>query len=675
MAGRHALLIATETYADPALRRLTAPGGDARALAEVLSDPAIAGFEVTTLVDQPHHVVGEAIGEFYRGRRRDELTLLYFTGHGVKDDDGRLYLAMANTRRDSLMFTALAAEQVDRAMAGCASRQKVLVLDCCYSGAFPAGKLAKAGTDVHTLERFQGRGRAVLTASDATQYSFEGDEVVGSAARSVFTRHLVAGLRDGSADLDHDGDVTVDELYSYVHEHVVAEMPRQRPKHQSDVEGRIVLARNPRWTLPEYLRHGLASPIASDRLTALEGLRRLNRLGNEVVRERTEVEIRHLVDDDSRRVSAAAQAWVAAAAEPSAAEMSVGDVPVTEMSVAEVSATGVVEEGDGLPVAEAPVEAAPAVEEARLAEGTPIEGAPAGRQAPLVAGAAPAEPAVEEALAAPSIAPVAEPSVAVPTASAVEAVETLAAEPPSPVPVTKPDPGVPVAAEADPVVPVAVAKPDPVVPTAVVKPDPAVPVAVAKPDPAVAVAKADSVVPVAAPKKADPVVPVAVAKPDSVVPVAATKPDPAVPVAKADSVVPAAPRKPDPVVPAAVVKPDPAVPSASTKPDPAVPVAPVKPGSVVPPGRKAGSAAKAAPAQPRPAGPSVKRTAPPAPDLPGSSSARDARFYLGTAAVIFALATGILLSVGVGNWMVLFLLLLFAVFLGLGIAALRRQSK
>ncbi|MEV6828138.1 caspase family protein [Amycolatopsis sp. NPDC051102] len=316
MASRHALLIATETYADPALRRLTAPGGDARELAAVLSDPAIAGFEVTTLVDQPHHVVGEAIGEFYRGRRRDELTLLYFTGHGVKDDDGSLYLAMANTRRDSLMFTALAAELVDRAMAGCPSRQKVLVLDCCYSGAFPAGKLAKAGTDVHTLERFQGRGRAVLTASDATQYSFEGDAVVGSAARSVFTRHLVAGLRDGSADLDGDGDVTVDELYSYVHERVVAEMPRQRPKHQSDVEGRIVLARNPRWELPEYLRHGLASPIATDRMSALEGLKRLNRVGNDVVRQRTAEEIRRLVDDDSRTVSTAAVAWVAEAEGP-----------------------------------------------------------------------------------------------------------------------------------------------------------------------------------------------------------------------------------------------------------------------------------------------------------------------------------------------------------------------
>lgn len=358
MPSRHALLIATETYADPALKRLTAPGGDARELASVLRDPSIAGFEVTTLIDQPHHVVGEAIGEFYRGRRRDELTLLYFTGHGVKDDDGSLYLAMTNTRRDSLMFTGLAAELVDRAMAGCASRQKVLVLDCCYSGAFPAGRLAKAGTDVHTLERFQGRGRAVLTASDATQYSFEGDAVVGSAARSVFTRHLVAGLRDGSADLDGDGDVTVDELYSYVHERVVAEMPRQRPKHQSDVEGRIVLARNPRWTLPEYLRHGLSSPIAADRLSALEGLKRLNRVGNDVVRERTAAEIRRLVEDDSRTVSGAAAAWVAEGPEESggtAEAQVVAEVP----SVAEVPAAG---ERPAAPPPSAPAPEAPRAE-------------------------------------------------------------------------------------------------------------------------------------------------------------------------------------------------------------------------------------------------------------------------------------------------------------------------
>ncbi|MEU4234993.1 caspase family protein [Nonomuraea sp. NPDC026600] len=120
---------------------------DAEALAAVLRDPEICGFEVTTLFNEPNHRVGEAMTDFYRDRRGNDLTLLYFTGRGLKDDDGRLHLAMRNTRRDSLIFTAISGEQIDYAMERCASRRKVLILDCCYSGAYPAGRLTKAGGD------------------------------------------------------------------------------------------------------------------------------------------------------------------------------------------------------------------------------------------------------------------------------------------------------------------------------------------------------------------------------------------------------------------------------------------------------------------------------------------------------------------------------------------------
>ncbi|SED91354.1 Outer membrane protein assembly factor BamB, contains PQQ-like beta-propeller repeat [Streptomyces sp. 3213] len=310
MGRRLALLIANYTYEDEGLRRLTAPAHDAEALAEVLRDPHIAAFdEVTVLVDEPHHRIGQVIGEFFGGRRHDDLTLLYFTGHGLKDDEGRLHLAAADTRRDNLLFTSLPAEQIDRAMSGCMSRRQVLILDCCYSGAFPAAaRLTKGDADVHTLERFQGRGRTVLTASDATQYSFEGDRVSGSAPQSVFTRHLVRGLRDGGADLDGDGDITLDELYAYVHDRVVGEMPQQRPKKQDDVEGRIVIARNVNWALPAHLRHALRSPIATDRLGAVESLAHLYRIGNETVRGLAEEELRRLSEDDSRSVSGAAAA-------------------------------------------------------------------------------------------------------------------------------------------------------------------------------------------------------------------------------------------------------------------------------------------------------------------------------------------------------------------------------
>lgn len=80
------MLVATYHYQDADLRQLTAPGHDAEALADALRDPDIAGFEVTILLNEPNDVVRRAIGEFYRNRRRDDLTLLYVTG---RDPFGR----------------------------------------------------------------------------------------------------------------------------------------------------------------------------------------------------------------------------------------------------------------------------------------------------------------------------------------------------------------------------------------------------------------------------------------------------------------------------------------------------------------------------------------------------------------------------------------------------------
>src|SRR3954470_1737775 len=303
---RRALVIATYEYADGGLRRLAAPQHDAEAFADVLKDEAIAGFDVTMLVNQPHYVVGEAIADFYGGAGREDLTLLYFTGHGIKDDDGRLSLAMTNTRRSALMFTAISGAQLNDAMDASRSRRKVLILDCCYSGAFPPGRSAKADEGVQTLERFQGKGRAVLTASDATQYAFEGDDLTGEGTSSVFTRYLVEAIRSGEADLDEDGDIALDELYSYVHERVVAEVPQQRPKKQEDVDGRILIARNVHWTLPAHLQHAIESPIAAQRLNSLPELEHLHVVGNTVVRAAVTEQVTVLAADDSRSVSSAA---------------------------------------------------------------------------------------------------------------------------------------------------------------------------------------------------------------------------------------------------------------------------------------------------------------------------------------------------------------------------------
>jgi hypothetical protein len=95
------------------------------------------------------------------------------------------------------------------------------------------------------------------------------DDLLGSGRRQ-FPRSL--SLLDfwfkGSAKapriLMGDGDITVDELYSYVHDRVTEQRPQQRPKKVDNIEGRTVLAANVNWTLPPYLRNAVVSPLVGD---------------------------------------------------------------------------------------------------------------------------------------------------------------------------------------------------------------------------------------------------------------------------------------------------------------------------------------------------------------------------------------------------------------------------
>jgi hypothetical protein len=82
---RLALVVATTTYADAGFSRLRAPAQDAVAMIEVLSDPAVGGFAVTSALDRPEHEIRQAIGTFLSGRGVDDLVVVYLSCHGVLD--------------------------------------------------------------------------------------------------------------------------------------------------------------------------------------------------------------------------------------------------------------------------------------------------------------------------------------------------------------------------------------------------------------------------------------------------------------------------------------------------------------------------------------------------------------------------------------------------------------
>ena len=313
MAEKFALIIGNSHYEDSRLGRLKAPDVDVRELESVLRCPDIGQFtEVMALRDESCAVVRKAVARFYDRRKRDDLLFLYFSGHGVKDEQGHLYLALRDTEVGLLAGTAIETSFISARMDRSFSKRQVLVLDCCHSGAFAHGTKSAQGVSVGTAQAFEGTGlgRVILTATDATQYAWDGDHLEGEPQNSVFTRHLIEGLKSGAADHDADGVVTVDELYDYVHEQVVNTTPRQTPyKWSYRQQGEIVLAHNPfvkSGTLPAAVRDAVASTSPLVRLDAVRDLQTLLR-GQDVGQSRAALAaLKVLTQDDSRKVATTA---------------------------------------------------------------------------------------------------------------------------------------------------------------------------------------------------------------------------------------------------------------------------------------------------------------------------------------------------------------------------------
>lgn len=268
MPKRRALLIGTERYEDTAFASLRAPQVDLDGLREVLKTPEICGFDVVdTLLDAAFGDVQLAVTRFFAEASRDDLLLLYFSGHGVVDAYGRLYLCLRTSLKTLLSGTALRASAVCEEMDTCRSQRQIVILDCCHAGAFIRGsKGGGLGESAGTMAAFEGngRGRIVLAASDATQFAFEGDRVVGHARASLFTHFLVEGLRTGHADTDGSGTITVDELFEYAYAKVVQAEPGQTPeKWTYKQRGDLVLAQNPNpKALPALIDAGIIESIA-----------------------------------------------------------------------------------------------------------------------------------------------------------------------------------------------------------------------------------------------------------------------------------------------------------------------------------------------------------------------------------------------------------------------------
>ena len=162
------------------------------------------------------------------GHGKDDFSLLFLAGHGVKDGDRKLHFATIDTKKideNLVKTTSISASDLSEWMRRCKAKRQAIILNCCFSGAF--GDLVPMDDGAIAVEESLGsEGRVVMTATSSMAYAFEsrGREL------SVYGHYLAEGLRTGAAAIYGSDQITLDELHQYVSQKVQSEAPAMVPQ-------------------------------------------------------------------------------------------------------------------------------------------------------------------------------------------------------------------------------------------------------------------------------------------------------------------------------------------------------------------------------------------------------------------------------------------------------------
>ena len=304
---RQALLIACEEFVDPQYKHLVVPIRDARKFAKVLQNPEIGQFSVELLENATRDVITDKLEEFFEKGRPEDVLLLYFAGHGDLDDRRNLYFVAHDTRSKRLRGSGIADRFIHETMVRSLSKKQILILDCCFSGAFSKDWISdwnpRSDASVGIKQKLTGEGRVVLTAADALEYAYEKGSPTGEV-KSLFSSRLIEGIEGGYADLDGDGFISLDELYGYVEERIRQEDPSQKPQKLGQVHGQLWIGRTvPRPdAIPRKVLDLLNHNYPTVRLAGIDELERLLIVAKDVLYPAASQALTKLLSDGDEAV-------------------------------------------------------------------------------------------------------------------------------------------------------------------------------------------------------------------------------------------------------------------------------------------------------------------------------------------------------------------------------------
>ncbi len=229
-----ALLIGNSVFdEDAGLNPLNAPVKDVARLHRALVDPETGLFDddmVRLVTERTCDDILDELDRFFAAGRKDDLLLLYYSGHGVLDERNHLYLCGRDTRSDRLLRTAVSNVRVNEFVAQSMSQRTVILLDCCASGMF---KGASVGPQL------AGPGRFIVSSTRGANLANDAATATGT---SLFTEHLVEGMLGAATDGNRDGYLDLRDIYDYVRDRLLAGT-KQVPHCRFDGDATVSLAR------------------------------------------------------------------------------------------------------------------------------------------------------------------------------------------------------------------------------------------------------------------------------------------------------------------------------------------------------------------------------------------------------------------------------------------------
>jgi hypothetical protein len=225
---KKALIVGISQYVT-GWRSLPAAKRDAEVLQQLLTSPNIGNFdEVKLLINPDRQQVEDEVYALAVSSQPHDLILVYFSGWGAREENGRLYLTTSITRKDAFgelsKPTAVLLSALQEPLNHSPANQQVVILDCC----FDVNSIAPHASETDELDfknQIGGANRAVLVASAATTYLSEQKQ----ADHSLYTRYLIEGIVTGAANRSIANQITLQDLHDYTRRRVQAAAPAIEP--------------------------------------------------------------------------------------------------------------------------------------------------------------------------------------------------------------------------------------------------------------------------------------------------------------------------------------------------------------------------------------------------------------------------------------------------------------